>query len=184
VDVPDDQALDQRKEAQEAYLAERERLHAKKEQMLDTHGVYELGSFSVPGEMRRCEHRFLRKMVLGGQPDYYCDDCETELSFPNPYGRPKQHIVPHAMMKLGWAMKYEGPRFVADTLLRPHLRLDLKDHPSLPPIEIIREQKDQWREVMRILEEYEIKALTNGHKAEEANAERDGMDARPERQRS
>lgn len=148
-----------REEARQAHLANQERLQAKKEVMLNGDGKYDVSHFSAPGEMRECEHLFLRKMVLGGQPEYYCDDCETELHFPSPFARPKQHVAAIALQKLAFCMKYMGAEQVAMQLTRPHPRYDLEGAPELPPLEVIREQKAQWTETLRLLDEYETLAL-------------------------
>lgn len=119
-------------------------------------------AFSPPGAMRTCEHRFLQKLVYG-QDDYWCHDCESELSFPQPFGRPKQHIVPVALMKLGWALKYMGAKAVAVGMMRPHTRMDLPGAPGMAPLSVLAEQADQLREVLDYVEEYQAKALENGH---------------------
>jgi|TARA_Y100000310_G_C20472020_1_gene710540 hypothetical protein len=130
-----------------------------------------LNGFSPPGELHKCEHRFLRLMVLGGSPKYFCDDCEWVIILPSAYAQPKQHVVANALMEIGWVMKYDGPEAVAMGLARPHLRLDKEGHPALPPIEIVKEQAEQWAQVMGLVEEYIGKSLANGH-APEAIAEK------------
>lgn len=118
-------------------------------------------AFSAPGEMRTCEHRFLQKMVYG-QDDYWCHDCESELSFPQPFGRPKQHVVPVALQKFAWALRYLGPKAVAVGAMRPHVRYDLPDHPHTPPIAAIVEQRDALQEMLGYVKEYEQLALQEG----------------------
>jgi|10_taG_2_1085330.scaffolds.fasta_scaffold29938_4 hypothetical protein len=123
-------------------------------------GEWRMEHFSVPQKARECDHTFLRKLVKGGMPKYFCDDCEWVYVLPQAFAQPRQHIVPSALMEIAWVMKYDGPEAVAMGIMRPHTRLDKADHPKLPPIDIIREQRAQWEEVLHILDQ----AQENGYR--------------------
>jgi hypothetical protein len=138
----------------------RARLDAIREKPED--GQWRIEHFSVPKAAQECDHPFLRKLVKGGMPKYFCDDCEWVYILPQAFAQPRQHIVPNALMEIAWVMKYDGPEAVAMGFTRPHIRLDKIDHPKLPPVEIIREQIAQWEEVLRIVDE----VLENGDRVE------------------
>lgn len=157
----------------------RRKIDAVRKLRLDGGDQYELEHFSPPGMVRTCEHKFLRKMVLGGKPDYFCDDCEWVMSLPQPFAQPKQHIVAEALMKIGWVMKYDGPAAVAMGLLRPHKRLDKEGSPNLPPIKVIQEQRQEWQRVLEILQEYEQKILEAGDEANGSHVLGDGSQQPP-----
>ena len=129
-------------------------------------GPWDADAFSPPGESGRCEHKFLQKMVLGGQPEYWCDDCETEIVLPSGFYRPKQHVSAVALQKLLWCMKHLGPKAVAVGLLRPHARYDLPGSPELAPIALLEEYQGELRELSGYLDEFKQLALENGHRPE------------------
>jgi hypothetical protein len=156
---PDDKvAARYEEEAQQELTEAKARLEAKKKVRLQD-GPYDLGWFSPPGEALRCEHPLLRLMIRGGLPLYFCDDCEWGSLITSATAIPKQHIPAYGLFMNAWFLKYEGPKALAEALIRPHPRNDLEGHPELPPIEVVREMKEQWAEVMGHLSAYEAEAL-------------------------
>jgi hypothetical protein len=165
--VVDETALDEYGELARLKKTEARKLvDAIRKERLSDDGTYPLEMFSPPTAVKKCEHRFLRKMVLGGPDDYFCDDCEWQLSFPQPFAVPKQHIVPYALMKIAWSLKYDGPEAVAAAMIRPHLRLDKEGHPSEPPISVLLDQEEQLKKVLDIVREHRAE-LMNGHQPKE-----------------
>lgn len=155
-----------RRQEQEHLTAAKQRVEAIKEERLSK-GEYDLSWFSPPGEQDKCEHVFLRLIVRGGLPLYFCDDCEWAQLVTMAYAIPKQHIPAYGLYMESWFLKYEGPKAMAQALIRPHTRLDKEGHPKLPPIEIVKEMKERYLEMLQYLSEYEQEALEeaeNGHK--------------------
>jgi hypothetical protein len=145
-------------EAHQELTEARQKLEAKKKVRL-ADGPYDLGWFSPPGEAQRCEHTMLRKMVLGGLPLYFCDDCEWASLITSAMAIPKQHIPAYGLMLGAWFLDYEGPEATAQALMRPHSRKDKEGAPMLPPLEVLRERKEQLAQVMEHLSAYEAEAL-------------------------
>jgi hypothetical protein len=151
----------------------RQRLEELKRQKLAEDGPWKLEHFSAPAEAMRCEHKFLRKIVLGGPSEYWCDDCEFMMHLPQSYAMPKQHVVAHSMMRLTWMLKYDGPEAVAMGLLRPHLRLDKDGHPSEAPAALLAEWSKDWERVGEIVRGYIAQlpgGTENGHALPEGQA--------------
>lgn len=140
----------------------RQRLEELKKQKLAQDGPWKLQHFSAPVEAIKCEHKFLRKIVLGGPSEYWCDDCEFMMHLPQAYAMPKQHVVAHSMMVLTWMLKYDGPEAVAMGLLRPHIRLDKDDKPSEPPAALLAEWAEQWQRVGEIVRDHQVAQLPDG----------------------
>lgn len=105
-------------------------------------------------------------MVRGGQPEYWCGDCECELNLGSAFIRPKQHVAAVALQKFAWALKHLGPKAVAVGLMRPHPRYDLPDAPQKPPIAILDEYQGELQELAGFLEEFKQLSLENGHRPE------------------
>ena len=145
---------------EEEYIMERTeaslRLDAKKKVLLDEAGLWDLSWFSPPGEALKCEHPMPRLAIRGGLPLYVCDECDHYLLGigVSAFIIPKQHLVPYCVMLMSHFLKYEGPKALAESLHRPHKRLDREGNPALPPIETLKEVEQMWEQAIGYLTEY------------------------------
>ena len=153
---------------EQQYVEERteakKKLEAKKKVLLDESGPYDLSWFSPPGEALTCEHVMPRLVIRGGLPLYMCDDCDHYLLGigASAFIIPKQHVPSYSLMLMSHYLQYEGPKALAQALVRPHHRIDLPDDPSLPPVAIIEEMEEMWKQTLEHLSEYKNMALEAG----------------------
>ena len=153
---------------EQQYVEERteakKKLEAKKKVLLDESGPYDLSWFSPPGEALTCEHVMPRLVIRGGLPLYMCDDCDHYLLGigASAFIIPKQHVPSYSLMLMSHYLQYEGPKALAQALVRPHHRIDLPDAPSLPPVAIIEEMEEMWKQTLEHLSEYKNMALEAG----------------------
>ena len=97
-----------------------------------------------------------RLAIRGGFPLYVCDECDHFIlgSGVSAFIIPKQHLVPYCVMLMSHFLKYEGPKALAESLHRPHKRLDREGNPALPPIETLKEVEQMWEQAIGYLTEY------------------------------
>ena len=145
-----------REEGRQAHLRTRARLKGLREERLSRSGTWSIEHFSPPGEGQNCDHPYPSKIVRGGLPLYYCDDCEHGMLglAPTEYLIPKQHLVAQALNMLGWMQAYDGPAAVAMGFIRAHPRLDKPDQPHLPPVSGLLEQAEAWKETFALMEKF------------------------------
>lgn len=156
-DVPARQEWDNpdhpdRIEARAELTKAQERINAIRAERLMP-GPYNLEGFSPQGQATKCQHVFVQKMILGGPPEYWCMDCEWQFNLPQSFAIPKQHIVPYALLKFQWALKYFGPDVVKDQLMRPHLQLNKPGHPEASPLAMLADQREELGKLMELLDE-------------------------------
>ena len=153
---------------EQQYVEERteakKKLEAKKKVLLDESGPYDLSWFSPPGEALTCEHVMPRLVIRGGLPLYMCDDCDHYLLGigASAFIIPKQHFPSYSLMLMSHYLQYEGPKALAQALVRPHHRIDLPAAPSRPPVAIIEEMEEMWKQTLEHLSEYKNMALEAG----------------------
>lgn len=169
------QAVSSKALSDPSYLTKKKaELQAIKQQRL-TGGPWDLRGFSPPGEGIKCDHPIPRVVVPGGLPVYYCDECEHYLLCNFAHILPKQHIPAYHLFALTNFLAYEGAQVTAELLQRPHIRLDQPDHPSLAPIEILREYAPEWREMLQILggklDQIELEGVDNYKELSEGDKE-------------